>query len=59
MVDVVVYLDDIVIFGNEKEVVWKNTLAVLKELVQAGFMINVNKCQFLTNNIDAVGFEVQ
>ena len=31
---------------------------VLKRLTSAGFMINLNKCTFLSDKVDIVGFEV-
>ena len=36
----------------------KKTMIVLTRLSKAGFMINLNKCKFLTSSIEAVGYEV-
>ena len=55
---IVVYIDDIIISGNTWQEVWNKTLETLKKLTEAGFMINMNKCHFLTTTLEAVGFEV-
>jgi predicted MarR family transcription regulator len=54
----VVYLDDIIISGTDWQDVWRRTFAALKNMVDAGFMINLNKCKFVTSAITAVGHEV-
>ena len=54
--NIVVYLDDVVLYGKTVEEVWASTRKVLRELCKAGFMINVNKCNFLSTSVDAVGF---
>jgi hypothetical protein len=40
---VVVYLDDIAVFGDDQNQVMVDTLAVLERLAGAGFMINLKK----------------
>lgn len=54
----VVYLDDIVLYGHSVEDVWANTIEVIRQLTTAGFMLNINKCTFLTKEIDVVGYQV-
>ena len=44
---VVIYLDDIVVFGDSLEHVWMETCIVLERLCQAGFMVNTKKSRFL------------
>lgn len=56
--EAVVYLDDIVLHGGSVDEVWGNTLRVLKSLTDAGFMMNINKCSFLTSKIKVVGYQV-
>ena len=44
---VVVYLDDIMIFGDRLDIVWKVAIQVIAKLTAMGFMINIKKCDFL------------
>ena len=53
-----IYIDDVVISGKNWEETWERTLEVISRLAKAGFMINLNKCKFLTSEIEVVGFEV-
>lgn len=46
-IKVVIYLDDIIVFGDCPKRVWLETCLVLERLVLAGFMINVSKSKFL------------
>ena len=52
---VVVYLDDIVIYGTQAQQVWAETLIVLKRLTDACFIINVKKCKFLVSQMKMLG----
>ena len=52
---VVIYLDDIVIYGTNPALVWAETLLVLKRLTSAGFMINIKKCRFLVSSMKMLG----
>ena len=52
---VVIYFDDIVIYGTDPSVVWAETLLVLKRLTSAGFMINIKKCRFLVSSMKMLG----
>ena len=40
---VVVYLDDIVVYGDEQAQVLEDTLEAIRRLTKAGFMINLKK----------------
>ena len=55
---VVVYLDDIVLYGKTLSEVWESTLKVLREITRADFMINISKCSFLSSTVEAVGYKV-
>ena len=44
---VVVYLDDIVVYGGTESEVWAETIELIRRLVHAGLMINLKKSQFL------------
>jgi hypothetical protein len=44
---VVVYLDDIAVFGDDQDQVLEDTLETIRRLTLAGFMINLTKSQFL------------
>ena len=56
---VVVYLDDICVYGNDPEVVWEHCLIVMNRLAQSGFMINIKKSHFLVSSIKLLGFKVE
>ena len=43
---VVVYLDDIMIFRDQLDIVWKVAIWVIAKLTAMGFMINIKKAQF-------------
>ena len=45
-VSVVVYLDDIVVYGTDPIRVWEETIVVLERFACAGFMINTAKLHF-------------
>ena len=49
------YLDDIVIYGRDTKLVWKETVLVLERLCSAGFMINVKKSKFLVSSMKMLG----
>ena len=44
---VVIYLDNIAMYGDTQEQVLKDTLEAVKQLTTAGFMLNLCKSQFV------------
>ena len=44
---VVVYLDDIAMYGDTQEQVLKDTLEAVKRLTATGFMLNLHKSQLV------------
>ena len=55
---VVIYLDNVVVFGDDSEKVQEVTIRVIGRLTVAGFMINVKKCDFLCKEIKMLSFIV-
>ena len=55
-VSVVVYLDDIVVYGTDPIRVWEETKVVLEHLACAGFMINTAKLHFLVSHMKMLGY---
>ena len=55
---IIVYIDDIVASATSWEDLWKKTLLIIEKLSKAGFMLNLNKCKFLTTALEVVGMEV-
>ena len=55
-VSVVVYLDDIVVYGTDPIRVWEETKVVLECLARAGFMINTAKSHFLVSRMKMLGY---
>ena len=53
-----VYIDDIHPFGNNIIDVWQDTVKVIKALSEAGFLINLAKCTFLTADLVILGFRL-
>lgn len=52
------YLDDVVIYSRNLHVHLKHLKETLKLLEQAGFKLNLNKCQFALNELMLLGFIV-
>lgn len=52
---VVVYLDDIAVFGDDQEQVLEDTLEAIRRLTQAGFMINLTKSQLVESSAKILG----
>ena len=52
---IVIYSDDIVIYGRDAKLVWKETVLVLERLCAARFMINVKKSKLLVNSMKILG----
>ncbi len=52
------FYDDVQVPGTCWVKNWRDTCATLRALTQAGFMINLRKCQFLQPRVTIVGVEV-
>jgi hypothetical protein len=52
---VVVYLDDIAVFGDDQDQVLEDTLEAIRRLTQAGFMINLTKSQLVDATAKVLG----
>jgi hypothetical protein len=52
---VVVYLDDIAVFGDDQDRVLEDTLEAIRRLTQAGFMINLTKSQLVDATAKVLG----
>ena len=55
-VSVVVYLDDILVYGTDPIRVWEETEVVLERLAHASFMINTAKSHFLVSSMKILGY---
>ncbi len=53
----VVYLDDIAVFGDDQDQVMMDTVAVLERLARAGFMINLKKSQIVESTTKVLGHQ--
>ena len=42
----VVYLDDIVLFGDDPDKLWEAAVKVIYNFITAGFMLNIKKQSF-------------
>ena len=54
----VIYLDDIVVYGTDPRLVWEETKVVLERLCNAGFMVNTKKSKFLVSSVKMLGFHL-
>ena len=52
---VVVYLDDIAVFGDDRQQVLDDTLEAVRRLTRAGFMINLSKSQLVERSAKILG----
>ena len=52
---VVVYLDDVMIFGDWLDIVWKVAIQVIAKLTAAGFMINIKSAIFCAKKSECLG----
>ena len=57
-VHVVIYIDDIVVYGTDPVKVWSETVTVLERLTTAGFMVNIAKSHFLVSKLKMLGYNV-
>ena len=55
-VSVVVYLDDIVVYGTDPIRMWEETKVVLERLACASFMINTAKPHFLVSSMKMLSY---
>ena len=51
----VVYLDDIAVYGDEQAQVLEDTLEVIRRLTKAGFMINLKKSHLVEDSAKVLG----
>ena len=54
----VLYLDDVMIFGGQLDIVWKVVIQVIAKLTAAGFRTNIKKCDFLCKEVRMLGFMI-
>ena len=54
---VVVYLDDIAVYGDDQTQVLDDTLEVMKHLAGAGFMINLKNSQLVESTAKVLGHQ--
>ena len=52
---IVVYLDDIAVYGDAPEQVLEDTLETIRRLTAAGFMINLKKSQLVDSAAKVLG----
>lgn len=52
---VVVYLDDIAVYGDSQDAVLEDTLEAIRRLTAAGFMINLTKSQLVESAAKVLG----
>ena len=52
----VIYFDGIVVFGGYPDRNWAENITVCQCLTKAGFMLNVEKSDFLEKKIKLLGF---
>ena len=55
-VSVVVYLDNIMVYGTDPIRMWEETKVVLERLAHAGFMINTSRSHFLVSSMKMLGY---
>ena len=55
----VVYLDDICLYGSDPAKVWSECVLTMERLAKAGFMINIKKSKFLVGSLKLLGFKVE
>ena len=53
----VVYLDDIAVYGDSQEDVLEDTLEAIRRLTKAGFMINLSKSQLVESQAKVLGHQ--
>ena len=58
-VSIVMYLDDIAVYGTDPTRVWQETKLVFERLARAGFMINTAKSHFLVGSMKMLGYQLE
>ena len=53
---VLVFLDDILIYGETKEEVWERTREVLWQLRKEKLFVKIEKCKFKVEEVSFLGF---
>jgi hypothetical protein len=53
-----IYYDDITPFGKAEEDTWDTTIKTVAKIASHGYMINLNKCCFLTSSAPLLGYIV-
>ena len=57
-VQVVIYLDDIVVFRTNPRHVWEETSIVFERWAAARFMVNTALSKFLVSNLKMLGYKL-
>ncbi len=54
------FFDDVAIPGDKRDwpALWKDTLVVLKAMVDAGLMIGLTKCNFLAVEVTVLSYQL-
>ena len=50
-----IYIDDVIIFGDDMDELLSNTLKVMKRLANTGFMLNLRKSHFGVTKVKILG----
>ncbi len=55
----IVYMDDIIVFSKNIDTHYKDLRAILLELAQSGLILNFEKCKFVLNEVNFLGFIIK
>ncbi|KAF8657291.1 hypothetical protein AX16_002256 [Volvariella volvacea WC 439] len=55
----VVYMDDILLFAKDKTILWKNTICLLKRLIEHDLFLKPEKCSFEQEEIEFLGMIIK
>jgi len=56
--DIIIYMDDILVFGKTCEEMTETLKKVLERLKESKFLLKISKCEFGMREIDILGFTV-